>query len=495
MKYYLLAVMCFLAILAIVAYALVPDVKKDGKIPLVWTTDANPVRGDQVDRFNELNPDCRLRIDPDNTGVMKVIVQSCAGMGPDLIDGISDGNSQTYYEAGILWDITEQAKKMGFGLDTLPESVKPLVTLKVPGENGKMQERQFMYPCNVFHTYIFFNKNLFDQYGVSYPSKDLTWEEYIEKAGKMTIREEGDSFPRIFGASAPSLITVIWEKGGAFMNEDGTRCILNSPEAAEALMFWHELFYKYKIAPTPGEMEGINAQGGWGSNLSWFAEGKVAMIQAARYTLIQFRRFILEQRKEREKWLKEHPGAPEDEAPEILQIGACLPPRFADGRRYTRFGARCTGINKASPHREEALKFMQYLASPEYSRTINQGADSKPGNKKYHTIEDFRHPDFPGEEEVHRIALEIVPYGRTVRRSFFISMARIMRAYSDMKSKLINDKELTLEEAEYLLSNAQEKINSQIEKNIKRNDYYRDVYEKMIAAGAEPAAFDMKETN
>ena len=56
-----------------------------GKTRLVWVSDPNPMRVSQIDMFNELNPDLALKLDPDNSGTMKVIVQSSAGMGPDLI--------------------------------------------------------------------------------------------------------------------------------------------------------------------------------------------------------------------------------------------------------------------------------------------------------------------------------------------------------------------------------------------------------------------------
>lgn len=70
-----------LAVLTLVAFLLTPPATKDGKIPLVWTTDANPQRDAQVDKFNEMYPDCHLKIDPDNSNVMKNIVQCSSGMG------------------------------------------------------------------------------------------------------------------------------------------------------------------------------------------------------------------------------------------------------------------------------------------------------------------------------------------------------------------------------------------------------------------------------
>ena len=42
---------------------------------------------------------------------------------------------------------------------------------------------------------------------------------------------------------------VLWNHG-RFWTPDGTRCIVNSPEALEALQFLHDLQYRYRVCPT-----------------------------------------------------------------------------------------------------------------------------------------------------------------------------------------------------------------------------------------------------
>ena len=250
MKHLLLGVFLLLAVWTVVTVALIPTATVGDKTPLIWTTDPNPQRTPQVDWFNKLYPDCFLRIDPNNRETMKVIVQSSAGMGPDLIDAVGEWNYQTYHSAGILWDVTEKAPEMGFGPETLPESVRPLIFIKEV-RDGKIVERQYIYPCNVFHVYMFFNKNIFDEHNIEYPPEDLTWELYLDIANKLTIYDKpGDHIPTIFGAAGASTEIILWEMGGRIMNDDGTRCLLNSEEAVNALQFNHDLLYKYNVEPT-----------------------------------------------------------------------------------------------------------------------------------------------------------------------------------------------------------------------------------------------------
>ena len=192
------------------------------------------------------------------------------------------------------------------------------------------------------------------------------------------------------------------------------------------------------------------------------------------------------QRQAKEKWIEEHPDAEKYEGPEVLRLGACLVPRFKDSKRYTELRARCVGINKQSKNREAALNFMQYLTSEEYSRIINQGADSMPGNKKYISMDLFRHPDWPGEEEAHLMSIKSIPDGRIASRSMFISNATVNRLFGKAVQQLVAEPELNPEDIARIMQRASDKINLEISRAIERNPHLQKIYEKLLAQGAEP---------
>lgn len=494
-KTFIIIVLGALLVLSGIAFFLKPGQKLDNRKEIVWTTDPNPQREPQVEWYNKLYPDNFLRIDPDNSDVMKVVVQSSAGMGPDVIGHIYEGNIQTYLDAGILLDVTEEAKKMGFSADTLPAEVRQFVITQVADEEGNLNDRQFVYPCNVAHAYILYNKNLFDKYKVPYPPEDLTWEEYIEIAKKLTKYSDANSkVPNIFGTADSNMKIILWGKGGEVMNKDGTRCILDSEEAVNAFVFKHDLLYKYKVEPSPTEKSAITSQGGWGGSISWFGEGKVGLYWGARWILIQLRRFVMMQKQLKENWEKEHPNEPY-QGPEVLRMGACKVPRFKDGKRYTTFGARCAGINKKSKNIPGALTFLQYLASEEYSKTINDGADSKPGNKEYNKIELFLHPDWPGEKEIHEMSIKAIPDGRMDPRSQFISSATVGRLFNDLTDALISKEDMTRDEIREMLKTTATEIDLEIARNIKRNPKMRKIYDKLLKNGAEPIKMNLEEVD
>jgi ABC-type glycerol-3-phosphate transport system substrate-binding protein len=442
-RYYFLLVFAILGVLTAIAYFTIPSEVREGKVQLVWTTDPNPQRQPQVALFNKLYPQDHLTIDPDNSGEMKVLVQCSAGMGPDIIGHVGEYSIMKYYESGVLWDVTEQAKLMGFGPDTLSDSVKSFVMIEGLDKNGKLTKRQYAYPCSVSHQFIIYNKNIFDRYNVPYPPENLRWDQYLQIAKKLTkYKDKKSPTPSIFGGAGVDPVILIWEKGGRILNDSGTRCLLDSKRAIEAMVFLHELYYKHGVEPTPVQQAGVTSQGGWGNGyITWFGEGKVAMLWGARYNLIQIRRFIFEQKKMKKQWIKDNPRSNGYFGPPVLNLGACLIPRFNYRNRVTRARVRGAGVNSHSPRRREALNFLQFLASPEYSQLINAGADSKPGNKAHTTIEKLTHPDWPEEKQVNEIALKAVSGSRMFPRSHFVSYAALTRNLKLVTDKIINDNE------------------------------------------------------
>lgn len=494
MRTFLAGIFLLLLLLSLLAWWLIPKEASDGRTPLVWTTDPNPQRQPQVEWFNKLYPDCRLRIDPDNSDSMKVVVQSCAGMGPDIIGRIYQGSLQIYHEAGILMDLTDHADAMGFGLETLSESVRELVTLPVLMDDGSIQRRMFAYPCNASEQFILYNKNVFDKAGVPYPPEDLTWELYLDLARKLTVMDKNRGIPEIFGTAGVNMDSLIFSHGAEFINEHGTRCTMDSPEFVDAMVFYHRLFYEAGAEPTPLQKAGVSSQGGWGGGYNnWFGEGKVGMYWGARWMLISFRRFIAEQTKARDAWLAANPGADSADAPQVLRLGACQAPRFRDGVRRTRTGARCAGINAASPNRQKALNFMQYLAGEKYSQLINEGADSNPGNVKYHSLEQFVNPEWPGEDDVHAVALRATPFGQVRRQSMLVNGAIIDSEFGQVRSKIEASPALTREMIAGELRRATARVNLIIARNIKRNPKVRTMYDALLANGAAPIVHNLAE--
>lgn len=124
---------------------------------------------------------------------------------------------------------------------------------------------------------MFYNKTLFDKYGVEYPTDAWTWDDYLEVGKALTIDEDGDGKPEIWGGVSyigcdANLDSQIEANGGKVINEEYTKCLLaDSTEAIETIQFHVDLKLKHKVVPPSGEWEGLG---------DGFAIGRAAMTYA-----------------------------------------------------------------------------------------------------------------------------------------------------------------------------------------------------------------------
>lgn len=120
---------------------------------------------------------------------------------------------------------------------------------------------------------LFFNKDLFDKAGIKYPDKSLSWEEFRNIAKKLTQR---NGRQKQFGCLASATELFVFQNGGKVFSEDGKRCLLDSPEAVEALQFAIDLRVRDKVVPSSSEAQDTD----W---LQLFQTEKVAMFFSGRW--------------------------------------------------------------------------------------------------------------------------------------------------------------------------------------------------------------------
>ncbi|MCE5198891.1 MAG: extracellular solute-binding protein [Armatimonadota bacterium] len=359
-------VCCGLIAITLVAWRIQPKPVEDGKVQLIWSTDDNPARREQTSLFNKLYPRYSLKIDPSNSGMEKVIVQSIAGVGPDIYDSY---NSQinSYVKAGIAWDITDELIKMGVDINKdMWSCVRPFVTY-----NGRV----YGFATNAGSCAFWINKDIFDQQHVPYPKGPWKWNEFLTVAKRMTIRDKNGRV-KVYGliGAWDNWQTFVLQHGGKMYNSDGTRCTLDSPESIAGIQFIHDLVYKYHVSPTPVDENAMATQGGWGSGtISLFGGGKAAMGMGGRWWLCTLRNY------------------------KGLRLGAVECP-YGPLHIFWGYG-KATLLNKTSPRRYEALQFIKYVTSKDYNELNNHQADALAPMIRYSYTDKYLHdPAYPKED-------------------------------------------------------------------------------------------------
>lgn len=103
---------------------------------------------------------------------------------PDLISN-PIGGVWGLKDDRLLSDLTPLIKKYGFDLGRLTPGI--VENVKAHDDNGEF----IFMPFELNNNALFYNKNIFDKFGVAYPTDNMTWEQVYELAKKVTRMENG----------------------------------------------------------------------------------------------------------------------------------------------------------------------------------------------------------------------------------------------------------------------------------------------------------------
>ncbi len=166
-------------------------------------------------------------------------------------------------------------------LDDFIKGQYPLDTsIYLPGmiEPGQYKGKQYFLPKDFSTLAVYYNKKIFDQYGVDYPKEDWTWEDFLKTAQDLTIDENKDGVPEVWGVQLTANWTSGFEywvaaAGGQLISEDGKSYVgyMDSPETIAAVQFYADLYNKYKVAPPPADFNQ------WAGGNPEFENGTAAM--------------------------------------------------------------------------------------------------------------------------------------------------------------------------------------------------------------------------
>lgn len=176
------------------------------------------------------------------------------GTAPDCYE-LNIENFASYASKGVLADLSEA--------DTSDFNDTALSAFNVNGV-------QYGLPGNFSNVVLIYNKDLFDQAGVSYPTDDWTWEDAQTAAEK--IRALSDD---TYGIYAPitynEFYKVAAQYGGSLLNEDKTEFTINSPENVKAAQMMIDRVIVSNVQPNEEQMAGM---GDW----DLFESGRLGMI-------------------------------------------------------------------------------------------------------------------------------------------------------------------------------------------------------------------------
>lgn len=438
MKYLFLFILGSLVLVSVQMSRSMPDATS--AIPVLhWVTDANPAREDQVHLFHlwqvkhgyrittelssleatnsflsnqgrllrrsllELNPPlaeiadghsvgvnwpltitlpkAELRLDSGNADLSKRIIQGVSGVGGDLMDVAYGEQMWQLQGMGLLRDVTEDAKRLGFDLSQTYQALAPEIAIRrndAASSTGTADEwRQYQFPCNVASAACIVNLDAFEKVGMAPPPRRWTIAEFEQMGREYIRRANADpARPRFFfiGSIDHSILRRAF--GASDLNETMTACTLDDPRSVAAMEKFLQWQNVDRLVPSAVDRAGFSTDSGYGGqDLQLFNAGNYAMTIGGRYSLIQFRKFNIDR--------VSAGGSP-------LRLAMSEHPHKVFPN--TNLTTRAAAVYAGSKHQDLAVLFQAYLASDDYNMQIVDDADSLPPVPAYTRRAQYERP-------------------------------------------------------------------------------------------------------
>lgn len=260
----------------------------------------------------------------------RILTQIAADRAPDVMN-IGDDAVPSFVNRGAFVPLDSCLEEIGFDTSVyLPGLLDP----------GRVDGELYFLPKDYSTLGVYYNKMLFDEAGVEYPQEGWTWDDMLAIAQEMTVDEDGDGLPEVYGIQLPANWTTGFEywvaaAGGSLISEDGTTFVgfMDSEESIRAAQFYADLYNEYGVAPPPAD---LSAFGGGNSE---FDNGQAAMRIFGRWP---------------QGGMLENPN---------IDLGVVNPPADAQPANILFWGG--FGVSSTADDPQAACEFLSYYAGPE----------------------------------------------------------------------------------------------------------------------------------
>jgi len=214
------------------------------------------------DAFEKEHPTIKVEIESIGYGDYFTQMQTrvASGTAPDAYE-LNYENFVSYAKKGVLLGLDDF-----FAAKNFDKSVINAQALNAFAADGV----QYGMPASFSNVVLIYNKELFNQAGIGYPTKEWTWKEMDEASVK--IRALGkDIFGVSQGVQFFEFFKAAEQNGGGLLNEDKSAFTVNRPENVAALQHMVDRVLKTNVMATEAQMSGM---GDW----ELFKGGRLGMI-------------------------------------------------------------------------------------------------------------------------------------------------------------------------------------------------------------------------
>ena len=247
---------------------------------------------------------------------------------PDVFR-MHSNESERYMSNDMLLDLTDKiAESDKIDPENYPEDIWGLYTY---------DDKYYAVPKDVDTIALWYNKTMFDEAGLAYPTADWTWDDVSEAAKKLT-KDDGSQYGLAVrnDNNQAGYYNLVYDNGGYIINEDKTKSGWDDPKTIEAMKTL-EGWIKDGVMPS------IETMSENGEDVL-FQSGKAAMVLQGSWMVAAYRD-------------NEYTAANCD----LVE----LPKNAETGRRASVYNGLGWAAAANGEHTEEAWKLLEYLGSEE----------------------------------------------------------------------------------------------------------------------------------
>lgn len=258
-----------------------PTPQRGGQVPLVyqdWRTDwFPPMAQHMLEQFHATHPHIRVFYTPDPENFEeKMLADMQAGTAPDVFQAC----------CGFFPILAQE----GYTLDLRPYVAADLDQATIDDWDPAQYQALFakdgrQYGLPKYHgaLALYYNKDIFDEYGLDYPDGNWDHDDYLAAMKRLTRDHDGDGQIDLWG----SMLDVSWDRiqvhangwGGHFVDpDDPTHCLMCEPEALAAMEWIRARMWDDRVMATPLDVQNMSTR-------QAFIAERVAMVEDGSWAL------------------------------------------------------------------------------------------------------------------------------------------------------------------------------------------------------------------
>ncbi len=283
-----------------------------------------------VEEFNATHPDIQVEWQPIPGDFRQMLItQFSAGTAPDLFY-VEAFWFEELAKMNMLLPLDTYIRRDNFPIDDYYETLNSAFTLT----------NRLMGIAKDFSTLaLFYNKEIFDRYGVAYPTDQDTWFDLLDKS--LQLKRAGFETPLVLAADFNRVIPFILGAGGRLVDED-LHTALGDPASRLGIQFYIDLVNKYQVAQEPA-----NLGAGWIGEA--FGRESVALAMSGPWSV----------------------GFLQEQYPEVWgKTGIVEMPGLVE--KATMVYTVSWSINRNTPNRDAAWEVLKFLVTKGQERFVRE---------------------------------------------------------------------------------------------------------------------------